>query len=189
MIKGVIIIKKPKNFIKYLIGLLTVISLRFVPHPPNVEPIMATMMPFAKRWGKLAGLSFTLLAILSFDLITGTLGVWSIMTAGTYALLGIAAGFYFKNKENKIKYYIGFSVVGTLIYDAITGIGTGMLFFKQSFMLTLMGQIPFTLYHLAGNIAFAAIVSPLLFKWVLDNPQLETQPVIDKVKSVFSATH
>jgi len=179
--------KKPKNFIKYLIGLITVISLRLVPHPPNVEPIMATMMPFAKRWGKLAGLFFTLLAILSFDLITGTLGVWSIMTAGTYALLGIAAGFYFKNRESNIKNYVKFSVIGTLIYDAITGIGTGMLFFKQSFMLTLMGQIPFTLYHLAGNIAFAAIVSPLLYKWVLDNPQLETQPVIDKLKSVFSA--
>ena len=139
--------------------------------------------------GKLAGLFFTLLAILSFDLITGTLGVWSIMTAGTYAILGIAAGFYFKNKENKARYYIGFSVVGTLIYDAITGIGTGMLFFKQSFMLTLMGQIPFTLYHLAGNIAFAAIISPLLYKWVLDNPQLETQPVLDKVKSFFISTN
>ena len=50
MIKGMVIMKKPKNFIKYLIGLLTVISLRLVPHPPNVEPIMATMMPFAKRW-------------------------------------------------------------------------------------------------------------------------------------------
>ncbi|MBU3942101.1 MAG: hypothetical protein KKF74_04270, partial [Nanoarchaeota archaeon] len=74
---------------------------------------------------------------------------------------------------------------GTLIYDAITGIGTGMLFFKQSFMLTLMGQIPFTLYHLAGNIVLAAIVSPLLYKWVLENKQLETQPFIDKVKSVF----
>ncbi len=181
--------KKPKNLIKYAIGLLTVIFLRLVPHPPNVEPIMATMMPFAKRWGKLAGLFFTLIAILSFDLITGTLGVWSIMTAGTYALLGIAAGFYFKNKENKIKYYIGFSVVGTLIYDAITGIGTGMLFFKQSFMLTLMGQIPFTLYHLAGNIALAAIVSPLLYKWVLENKQLETQTVIDKVKSVFGVAN
>jgi len=179
--------KKPKNFIKYLIGLLTVISLRIIPHPPNVEPIMATMMPFAKRWGKLAGLSFTLLAILSFDLITGTLGVWSIMTAGTYAILGIAAGFYFKNRKSNIKNYVKFSVIGTLIYDAITGIGTGVLFFKQSFMLTLMGQIPFTLYHLAGNIAFAAIISPLLYRWVLDNPQLETQPVIDEVKSVFSA--
>ena len=181
--------KKPKNLIKYLIGLFTVIVLRLVPHPPNVEPIMATMMPFAKRWGKLAGLFFTLLAILSFDILTGTLGVWSIMTAGTYALLGIAAGIYFKNKENKVRYYVGFSVVGTLVYDAITGIGTGMLFFKQSFMLTFMGQIPFTLYHLAGNIALAAIVSPLLYKWVLENKQLETQTVIDKVKSVFGVAN
>ncbi len=177
--------KKPKNLIKYIIALLTVIVLRLVPHPPNVEPIMSTMMPFAKRWGRFAGLFFAVLAILSFDLITGTLGVWSIMTAGTYALLGIAAGFYFKNKKSDVKNYVGFSVVGTLVYDAITGIGTGVLFFKQSFMITLIGQIPFTLYHLGGNIVLAAVVSPLLYRWVLDNPKLETQTVIDKVKSVF----
>ncbi len=177
--------KKPKNIIKYIVGLLTVIVLRIVPHPPNVEPIMSTMMPFAKRWGRLAGLFFAVLAILSFDLITGTLGVWSIMTAGTYALLGIAAGFYFKNKKSEIKHYVGFSIVGTLVYDAITGIGTGVIFFNQSFMITLIGQIPFTLYHLGGNIVLAGIVSPLLYKWVLDNPQLETQPVINKVKSLF----
>jgi uncharacterized membrane protein len=177
--------KKPKNLFKYVVGLLTVIILRIIPHPPNVEPIMSTMMPFAKRWGRLAGLFFAVLAILSFDLITGTLGAWSIMTAGTYALLGIAAGFYFKNKKSDVKNYVGFSIVGTLVYDAITGIGTGVIFFKQSFMITLVGQIPFTLYHLGGNIVLAAIVSPLLCRWVLDNPQLETQPVLDKVKSFF----
>ncbi|MDD5086882.1 MAG: hypothetical protein PHV16_03955 [Candidatus Nanoarchaeia archaeon] len=181
--------KKPKNLIKYIIGLFTVIVLRIVPHPPNVEPIMSTMMPFAKRWGKLAGMVFTLLAILSFDLITGTLGVWSIMTAGTYALLGIAAGVYFKKKQSNIKNYVKFSVIGTLVYDAITGIGTGVLFFNQSFMITLIGQIPFTLYHLGGNIVLAAIVSPLLYTWVLDNPQMETQPVINKVKSFFISSN
>ena len=44
-------LKVPQNFIKYLIGLFTVIALRLIPHPPNVEPIMSTMMPFSKRWG------------------------------------------------------------------------------------------------------------------------------------------
>lgn len=178
--------KQPKNIIKYLIGLGTVIGLRLIPHPPNVEPIMSTMMPFAKKWGWFAGFLFSLVAILSFDLITGTLGVWSLMTAGTYAVLGIAAGFYFKKRKNKIKYYVGFSVVGTLIYDAITGIGTGMLFFHQTFMVTFLGQIPFTLYHLAGNIALAAIVSPLLYKWVLKNPELEIQPVFNRIRSAFA---
>jgi hypothetical protein len=177
------LMKKPKNIIKYIIGLAAVIGLRLIPHPPNVEPIMSTMMPFAKRWGWAAGFLFSLVAILSFDLITGTLGLWSIVTISTYSLLGAAAGLYFKNKKNKVRYYVGFSVIGTLVYDAITGIGTGMLFFNQTFMATFLGQIPFTLYHLAGNIALAFIVSPFLYKWVLENPKLEFQPVVDKVKA------
>lgn len=177
--------KKSQNIIKYFIGLLTVIALRLIPHPPNVEPIMSTMMPFSKKWGWLSGMIFCLLAIISFDLLTGTLGVWSLVTAGTYALLGILAGLYFKNKENKIRYYVGFSIVGTIIYDAITGIGIGMVFFNQSFAATFIGQIPFTLYHLAGNIALSIVVSPLLYKWVITNPKLETKQVLNKIALGF----
>jgi uncharacterized membrane protein len=173
--------KIPQNTIKYAIGLLTVIGLRLLPHPPNVEPIMSTMMPFSKKWGWLSGMIFGLLAILSFDLLTNTLGIWSLVTAGTYALLGIFAGLYLKNKENKIRYYVAFSIIATIIYDAITGIGIGMLFFNQSFITTFTGQIPFTLYHLGGNIVLSSIVSPILYKWVINNSQLETQHVLNKI--------
>lgn len=178
--------KKPKNMLKYIIGLLTVIGLRLIPHPPNVEPIMSTMMPFAKKWGWLAGLLFTAISILAFDLITHTLGVWSLMTLFAYGVIGVAAGFYFKKRESSIKNYLIFSVIATLFYDALTGIGTGMLFFNQPFVPTVLGQIPFTLYHLAGNIVLGAVVSPLLYKWVLDNKNLETEKVYAKVKSWFA---
>ncbi|MBT3720071.1 hypothetical protein HN789_02440 [archaeon] len=157
-----------------------------MPHPPNVEPIMSTMMPFAKKWGAIGGMLFTIFAMLSFDLITGTLGVWSIMTISTYAILGILAGIYFKKRKSTIKNYLIFSVIGTLVYDAITGIGTGMLFFNQTFMQTFLGQIPFTLYHLAGNIVLSVLVSPVLYKWVIDNPKMETQYVVNKVRSIVS---
>lgn len=177
--------KRPKNMIKYFIGLVTVILLRLLPHPPNVEPVMSTMMPFSKRWGWLAGLIFGAVAILTYDVLTGTLGIWSLVTATTYGLLGMMSGFYLKKKTNKIRHYIGFAIVGTIIYDAITGIGIGMLFFNQTFMVTFIGQIPFTLYHLAGNIVLAATVSPLLYKWVIDNPDLETEPVIAKIRTIF----
>ena len=177
--------KTPQNTIKYFIGLLVVIALRLIPHPPNVEPIMSTMMPFSKKWGWLSGMVFSFLAILSFDILTGTLGVWSLVTASTYALLGIFAGIYLKNKENKIRYYVGFSIVATIIYDAITGIGIGMLFFNQSFIITFTGQIPFTIYHLMGNIVLSSIVSPVLYKWVIANPKLETQQVLNRVAFAF----
>jgi ABC-type branched-subunit amino acid transport system permease subunit len=177
--------KAPKNSVKYAIGLLTVIGLRLLPHPPNVEPIMATMMPFSKKWGWFSGMMFCLVSVLSFDLLTGTLGIWSLVTAGTYALLGVMAGLYLKNKSNKIRYYVGFSIVATLLYDAITGIGIGMVFFDQQFMPTVVGQIPFTLYHLGGNIILSAIVSPVLLSWVIENPKLETQQLSDRLGLVF----
>ena len=170
--------KTPKNIVKYIIGLVMVLFLRITPHPPNVEGIMTTMMPFSKKWGWLSGMVFALLAILIFDVVTGTLGVWSIMTAGTYGLIGVLSGLFFKRRKSSVGNYVGFAIVATIIYDAITGIGTGMLFFNQSFMVTFIGQIPFTLYHLGGNIVFAAIISPLLYKWVITNPKLETQNVL-----------
>ncbi len=181
--------KRPKNLFKYTIGLGIALILRFIPHPPNVEPIMSTMMPFSKKWGWIGGVLFTIIVMLSFDLISGTLGVWSLVTIPTYALIALAASFYLKKKENKIRYYVGFSVVATIVYDAITGIGTGMLFFHQTFMATFLGQIPFTLYHLAGNVVLGAIVSPVLFRWVMDNPKLETSVVMAKVRSILSQPH
>lgn len=173
----------PQNAPKYLVGLLIVLALRLVPHPPNVEPIMSSMMPFSKKWGWLSGLVFCLLAVLGYDLLSGTLGQWSFITAATYAALGALAGVYLKNKPNKARHYVGYAIVATLVYDAITGIGMGMLMFKMPFMLTVTGQIPFTLYHLAGNIALSAVVSPLLYRWVIENRRLETSNMLARAQA------
>jgi len=131
-------------------------------------------------------LLFGFVGVISYDLITRTLGIWSIFTVGSYALLGLLAGIYFK-KRNKIRHYVGFSIFGTLVFDAITGFGTGMIAFKQPFMMTLMGQIPFTIYHLMGNVLLAGVVSPLLYKWVVDNKELEVQPVLNRCKTLVGA--
>lgn len=183
-------LKKPKNAVKYLIGLLVVIFLRIVPHPPNVEPITATIMPFGKKFGWLAGALFGAASIIIFDLIHPTpgyprIGVWTWVTAGMFALIGVASWLYLKNKQNKIRYYVGFSVIATIVYDFITGPIMSTFIWNMGFMESLIGQIPFTLNHLIGNIVLAIFVSPLLYQWVIDNPKLETQPLIDKIKSVL----
>lgn len=171
----------PQNTLKYIIGLITVIAFRLVPHPPNVEPIMATMMPFSKKWGWASGMLFALLAIVSYDLITGTFGSWTLITAGTYAALGAGAGLFLKNRENKVRHYVLFAIAGTLVYDAITGIGMGVFLFDMPFITTLTGQIPFTIYHLTGNIVLAGVFSPLLYKWVITNPKLETNYISQRI--------
>ncbi len=140
---------------------------RFLPfRPPNVELILASAMPIAKVYGKTAGFLFGALSIVTFDLLTGTLGPWSLITAPAYGLVGFFAGWFLKSRGSR-KQFVYFAIVGTVVYDALTGLTIGPLFFGQSFTLAFLGQIPFTLMHLLGNVAFAVIWSPFLVHWLL----------------------
>ncbi len=160
---------------QYALGILLVIGLRLIPHPPNVEPITATLMPYGKQWGMVAGAIFAFLTVVIYDLVTGTLGPWSLLTITGYVLMGIAAGKYFAKERGRFG-YVWFAIVATIAYDALTGLTMGPLFFSQPFMEAVMGQIPFTAYHLVGNILFALVLSPLVEKWIVMNPRFATRP-------------
>jgi uncharacterized membrane protein len=162
-----------RDALKYVLGFVVVFAFRLIPfRPPNVEPVMATMMPFAQRYGALSGFAFAALSILLFDIVTMHVGVWTILTALTYGIIGAAAHFYFKRREARAGNYVTFAIVGTLFYDAVTGLTIGPLLWGQSFMVALVGQIPFTLLHLAGSVTFAFFLSPLIHRWVVQNEQV-----------------
>jgi len=132
-----------KSLVKYIIGITICILIRFIPMPlPNIEPIMATMMPFAKKYGKLAAFIFASTAIIVLDFVTGMVGIWTAVTAITYGFVGVFAAQYLYKKKNKVRYYVGFAILGTILYDAITGIAMGTLLFEQTLMVTVLGQIP-----------------------------------------------
>jgi uncharacterized membrane protein len=171
-----------QHILKYTLALILVIGVRMIPHVPNVEPITATLMPFARKWGMWSGALFGVLAVLLYDLATGTMGPWSFFTAGAYALLGIVAGLYFKRVQGKgVMSYVGFSIIGTLFYDAITGLTVGPLFFGQPFIVAVIGQIPFTLSHVAGNIVLALVVAPLIYKFIVTNEKLQLNFIKQKI--------
>lgn len=128
---------------------------------PNVEPILAAQMPLAKNHGAVAGFFFGFVSIVLFDLFTMRVGPWTIVTATAYGLLGLFAATYFRGKSG-VKHYVGFAIIATLFYDAVTGLTVAPLFFGQPFLAALAGQIPFTLYHLTGNVVFALTLSPLI---------------------------
>ncbi len=165
--------------LKYLTGIVVVIGLRLLPHPPNIEPITATLMPFGKQFGILGGALFGAITVLLYDLFTGTLGMWSLLTVSGFVLLGVASGMYFKKDRGRFG-YLRFAIVGTIGYDVLTGLSVGPLFFGQPFMEALVGQVPFTMYHLAGNILLALVLSPLIEKWVVKNPSLAFEQVPQK---------
>ncbi len=178
----------PNNILKYIIGFAVSILIRLIPfRPPNVEPIMATTMPFAKKWGYLAGFFFAALSIILYDLLHPSsgfvrIGLWTWITAILYGLIGIASAWYFqRQKETKQIHYVGFAVVMTLIYDALTGLILSPYLFGMTFAQAFFGQIPFTLNHLLGNIVFAYCISPFLYDWIVNNKQLELSTIKEKI--------
>lgn len=176
-----------KNYFKYIAGFIACLLLRLIPfRPPNIEPILATQMPFSKAYGKYAGFLFAFLSIVLYDIITGKVGMWTFITATMYGILGLWAAFYLNKKENNITNYVKFSIIGTIVYDVITGLSIGPIFYGQSFMSALIGQIPFTLMHLVGNVSFAIVLSPLIYKFVIQNTNLETKTILQffKIKQI-----
>lgn len=156
-----------KNWFKYIITFLSVFLFRLMPfRAPNVEPIMASIMPLGKVYGSIMSFIFGFLSIVIYDSITSGIGVWTIVTAVVYGLLGLGASYYFKNRSGW-KSYALYAVVATIFYDVLTGMTIGPLFFHQSFMLSLVGQIPFTLLHLIGNVSFAIVLSPVIERWMM----------------------
>jgi len=156
---------KENNYFRFFIALVACLLVRLLPfRAPNVEPIMATAMPFGKAYGALTGFLFGFLSIIVYDAVTSTLGTWTVLTSLSYGVIGMASAYYFQNRAATRKHFVSFAVVATLFFDATTGLLTGPLFFDQPFSVALAGQIPFTLLHLAGNVAFAAILSPHIYK-------------------------
>ena len=155
-----------KNWIKYTITFVSVMVFRLMPfRAPNVEPIMATIMPLGKVYGGIMSFIFGFLSIVLYDSVTSGFGVWTLVTAFAYGTLGAGATYFFKNRSGW-KNYAVYAVVATIFYDAITGLTIGPLFFHQSFIVSFLGQIPFTILHLIGNVSFAIVLSPVIEKWM-----------------------
>lgn len=126
---------------------------------PNIEPVSSSIICLGKKFNFTQLFLFGFLNILFFDILTFRFGTWTFFTALTYAAVGL--GTYFI-KQNKI-HYLTYSIVSTLIYDVITGLIIGPVLLNQEFKTALIGQIPFSIFHVLGNLAFT-----LLFTYALE---------------------
>ena len=171
-------VDKKTNWVMFSLGFIGCLLLRLIPFRiPNVVSIMAVQMPFSKVYGGLVGFLFGVLSIVSYDLLTGTIGIWTLVTATTYGLVGFFAGKFFQKRTMSSKNVAAFAVVGTLFYDAFTGLTVGPIIFHQSFMGALVGQIPFTILHLIGNVSFSLLLSPIMAKYLVHkrHPRLSNE--------------
>ena len=159
---------------KFLLGWVLCFGFRFLSKqipsfPPNVEPVMATTMPFGRYYGALGGFLFAALTIVLFDASQNLLGTWTLVTALTYGAIGAASSLILGRFREHVFAYVAFAFVATIAYDLITGVFFGPVLFGGSFYDAFIGQIPFTINHLLGNLALAAVVSPLVSKWIVRN--------------------
>ena len=163
----------PVGILKFIIGWSAVFLFRLIPfRPPNFEPMLATVMPFSKRYGPIGSFLFGFLGIVLYDAVTSGWGSWTWVTALCYGTLGLSAHYFFKNREASVRNFLLFGVPGTIVYDAVTML-IGPVFGHQSLAVAFVGQIPFTLMHLAGTVTFATLLSPVLYRWVIQNEAFE----------------
>ena len=166
-------ISVPAGSFKFIIGWTAVFLFRLIPfRPPNFEPMLATVMPFSKRYGLACSFLFGFLGIVLYDAVTSGWGSWTAVTSVSYGLLGVGAHLFFKNREASVKNFLLFGVPGTVLYDAVTML-IGPVFTGQSFSVALIGQIPFTLMHVLGTIVFSVLLAPALYRWVIQNERFE----------------
>lgn len=149
-----------------ILSTIACLSVRFFPfHIPNVEPLLPLYMPLEKRFGFFTGSLFVTLTIIPFDIITGHVGLWTLVNVITYSLL--SSVFVLLNSSLRKKSFIGKAIIGTLFFDIITGILVGPFLFQQPFYTAFFGQIPFTIIHLISNIFLGFTLSPLIDHWIV----------------------
>jgi len=155
--------------LKFVAGLAATILLRLVQAVPNVEPIMGIGLPYSKAFGAVAGFAFAFLSLVSFDFISGRLGLWTVYCGLAYGAIGFFAANYLRSKNGRM-HYAAYSFTATIAYDAVTAFLFGLQF-NQPLAVTFVGQVPFTLYHLIGNVSLSAIISPLIYAHFLAEPE------------------
>lgn len=174
------------GWLKLLIGFVAVFLIRMLPmRPANFEPMLATMMPFSTRFGFITSFLFGFLGIALFDAVTAGIGVWTFVAGFMYGALGAGAHIYFKKYKANTRHFLTYGIIGTIVFDVVTGLTVGPLAFGQPLMAAAIGQIPFTLMHLLGTVVFTLALSPALLKWVVRNDTLEIPVLTSRIAHVF----
>lgn len=176
------IFAKIKYAMAFLISFIACLIFRLIPfRPPNVEPLLVAQMPLGRHYGAPVAFLFGALSIIIFDSLTSGIGLWTLITAFLYGMLGVFSTLFFKRFKASAKNYAIFAFIAVIAYDALSGLTIGPIFFHQSFMTAFVGQIPFTLLHLAGAVPFAYLLSPLIDEALMRkrNPKEKKEAIIN----------
>lgn len=165
---------------KYLAGFLGTLAFRLV--TPllglwNISPLMATELAGSKAYGPWVAGVYGFLSMALLDMIMGKAGSWTIVTSVTYAVIGVFGAWFFRGRKASVSNFVLVSICGTLFFDIITGVLMGPMIYGQPWAQAFIGQIPFTLRHLIGNVFFAIVLAPWFYRAIMTNPKWEIRKV------------
>lgn len=153
--------------IKFGIGLILVLILRLVPHPANFEPITATLMPYSRRMSVWVSVAMAFLSIFLYDIISGSFGIWTTFTAGSYMLLAWFFAWVLRGKANNPWMYVVYGCIGTVLYDVVTALVISSGIYGQGIVEVLVMQVPFTINHLLSTLVTGFLLSPVIDRWLV----------------------
>lgn len=164
-------------FIQITGCLLLRLLFHFILHIPNIEPLFACGVLVGQKQSYSYAFLFGAINVLLFDLLTVGFGPWTVVTGFLYALLGSAAVKFWRQNEmvaqekNRTLNSLKFTIAGTLIFDFFSGCLLGPLMFKQNFMEAIIGQVPFSILHVLGNVVLVMSIEAFLQKNRCYNPK------------------
>lgn len=144
----------------------------------NVSPLMATELAGSKAYGPWVGGLYGVLSIILLDGIVGRIGSWTALTALAYGAVGVCGAYVLKSRPASPWNFVAVSVAGTLFFDMVTGILMGPLLYGQPWAEAVVGQVPFTVRHLAGNMFFGALLAPWFYRKIMNNPAWDMRRVL-----------
>ncbi|MFA4946820.1 MAG: hypothetical protein WC607_04785 [Candidatus Micrarchaeia archaeon] len=129
--------------------------------------ITATAAPLLKKkYGFMLGALFYPV----IDLASNAVGIWTVIGMLTWGTMALC--FTWLKPSNNLRSFLGLSVAGTLFFDFVTGPIAFPFLFGGTFFDALIGQIPFTISHVIGNVVVTLLLSPVLFSNVFLNKRV-----------------
>ena len=133
----------------FILSFLFLVFRLFAPHCV-LEPITGFLLLATCSCSRRELGIFAASQIFLFDFLTFGVGLWTLAVMCAFCI--IACVLFYVREHLKIPAFLfGATIIATLTFDILTGLIFGPLFFDQSFMQALAGQVPFTCMHLLGN--------------------------------------
>ena len=139
---------------------------------PNIQPVTVALLLIGATLGVRRGIGIAILVTILSNAFLGT-GIWTLFQAigwSFVAWIGAMASNHLTNDEGELnmRNLVYFSIGAAIVFDLIVSMAALVANPSPSVFLTyLIVGIPYDLLHIAGNVAFAAWLGPVLHRVLL----------------------